>query len=151
MPEKIKTFDKSEWREELKYEYLQKKAAWKGHEAEPVTPANSRELEGDSLIYSAFREGIGLLDHMEKAYGVAPSMRDYAKIMTWTAEKLKDNFYKEIEKDKREGWEVTAHHWPGEHGDLASNVGLRPSQWDESFWRRVEEGKIDQDGMSLTN
>lgn len=137
----------NDYKESLRVEALVRKASWKDKGNVPITAKNSRELEGDALVFSAFREGMSALDH--KLAHQEVSMREYAKLIIWCSTELKKSFEKQILQDKREGWQITAHHWPGEDNSLRSSIGISATEFDISFKKKFDEGLIDWNGIPV--
>lgn len=76
-----------------------------------------RELSDPVLVRVTADDAIKQLEKMSKQNHVQIPMSEYAKILIWEKNTLwkieHEALMKEIEQDKRDGWEVTEHTWCG--------------------------------------
>lgn len=75
--------------------------------------AEDRELKEPVLVQQTAREGMKSLDELVK-HGTPVPMSEFVKIMLWEKELLCEDFDRQIEKDKHDGWKVEEHTWCGE-------------------------------------
>lgn len=91
----------------------------------------NRELKDPELVIQAAKESIKALNAMAKASHKEVSPSEYAKILIWQKcalwELLHEPMEREIEKDKRNGWEIVEHTWCGKpwHEFEIPSLGLK--------------------------
>lgn len=69
-----------------------------------------RELKTTALVNQALRTAMEELQRKVNSGHTVP-MREFTNLLIWAKETNGYEFAREIEKDKRDGWEIIEHKW----------------------------------------
>ena len=71
-----------------------------------------RDLSDETLINQSLKTGMKELQTLVSQGHNVP-MSEFAKLLIWAKERKEAIFAREIEKDKRDGWEIVERTWCG--------------------------------------